>query len=193
LVRGIERVLARNQTNQSILTGVAGQLRKLVSKKGAIDPSLIRTDPNRYTRTRLYRDPAGRFVVLLLAWSPHQASPIHDHECWGAVGVAQGVLAETSYVKLEQGGLVPRGRKLSRRGDVSTVSPPDRDIHRMENPSDAVTLTVHVYGRDMTSANVYDEKTGTISRPPILIDFSACDQNGAGQTGWPQTKPDPRT
>ncbi len=171
LVRKIDRVLDSTTDQTRIVESVARELKKLVARPDAIDDALIRTDPTRYTRTLLYRDPQKRYVVLLLAWSPHQASPVHDHECWGAVGIARGKLAETRYDRAPEGHLVAQETAIERRGDVTTVNPPETDLHRMRNPTDEVTVTIHVYGRDMTEANVYDENTGAATRKEIHIDF----------------------
>jgi predicted metal-dependent enzyme (double-stranded beta helix superfamily) len=171
LVRKIDLVLETTTDQTQIVDAIAREMKKLVARPDAIDDALIRTDPSRYTRTLLYRDPQKRYVVLLLAWSPHQASPIHDHACWGAVGIARGKLAETRYDRAPNGRLVPQETAIERRGDVTTVNPPETDLHRMSNPTNGVTATIHVYGRDMTEANVYDEATGAATSKDIHIDF----------------------
>jgi predicted metal-dependent enzyme (double-stranded beta helix superfamily) len=40
-----------------------------------------------YARHLLHRDRNNRFVVLALVWRPGQGTPIHDHSCWGVMGV----------------------------------------------------------------------------------------------------------
>jgi predicted metal-dependent enzyme (double-stranded beta helix superfamily) len=172
LVNGIEHAFdAHAGDQQEMLDAVSKQLAKMLADPKAIDDSLIRTSAERYTRTLLHRDPQQRFIVLLLAWAPGQKSPIHDHECWGAVGVYKGVLAETQYEKNAQGMLEGGATQLAKRGTLTTVNPPDTDLHTMSNPSKGVTVTVHVYGRDMTEANVYDAQTGQATRKQIAVDY----------------------
>jgi predicted metal-dependent enzyme (double-stranded beta helix superfamily) len=169
LIADVHRAVAHGASTAAILAGVAAAIEKLMADPLAIEDGAILTRPDRYSRTLLHRDPAGRFIVALLAWLPGQKSPIHDHECWGAVGVFRGSLVETRYVRAGDR-LVAADPEIAGQGQVTTIHPPESDLHTMENGGDELTLTVHVYGRDMRDANVYDPETGAPTRKPIAFD-----------------------
>ena len=51
-----------------------------------------------YQRHCIHEDPAGRFCVGSFVWKPGQETPVHDHSCWGVVGVVRGSLASDNFV-----------------------------------------------------------------------------------------------
>jgi predicted metal-dependent enzyme (double-stranded beta helix superfamily) len=172
LIAGVDRAI-RDKPRSEIVAAVTSAVKKLLASPDAIDDSLILEKAERYSRTLLYRDPQRRFTVLLLTWRPGQASPIHDHDCWGVVGVVRGAISEVEYDRRD-GKLIKSSRKeVARRGQVTSVNPPDSDVHRMANETRGLTVTIHVYGRDMTEANVYDEETGAARRVEMVFDRHA--------------------
>ena len=50
-----------------------------------------------YARRLIHADPDGRFCVLSLVWIPGQASPVHAHRAWCALGVHCGELEESFF------------------------------------------------------------------------------------------------
>jgi hypothetical protein len=58
-----------------------------------------RSDPAHYARNLVYAAPDASLSLYALVWSPGQWTPVHDHCCWGVVGVLEGVLEERSYVR----------------------------------------------------------------------------------------------
>ena len=160
----------RHKNKGELVDAVAGELQKLLDDPHAIDPALIRTGDERYSRTLLYRDPRQRFIVALLTWKPGQQSPIHDHECWGTVGVYRGALTEVRYDR-DGRALTAGPAETFDNGAISKMKPPEPDLHTMGNQTDDLTVTVHVYGRDMRDANVYDPETGAPERKAISFDY----------------------
>ena len=115
---------------------------------------------NRYRRLSL-RQPQGPddYAVLLIAWPPRHATPIHDHDgLWGIELVLDGALqvesfaiAVTPSLQLVQRGTMPLGI-----GDHAAFS--DRDYaHRCRNLSaQRPALTLHVYGGALERYRAYD-------------------------------------
>ena len=54
-----------------------------------------------YARHLLHKDQHNRFVVLALVWNPGQGTPIHDHACWGLMGILENSLREVDYERLD--------------------------------------------------------------------------------------------
>lgn len=108
------------------------------------------SSPNSYRRHAMYVDPDGRFSIQALVWQAGQSTPAHDHTCWSVVGVYEGELRETSYRRLNDIGgvarLLPTGVTHYRKGDVTYLDLPGSELHRLDNPTSCIAISVHVYG-----------------------------------------------
>jgi predicted metal-dependent enzyme (double-stranded beta helix superfamily) len=106
-------------------------------------------DPAGYRSHLLHVAPDGAFSLVALVWLPGQATAIHDHLSWCVVGVYEGAEQETRFRPTPSGHLVTSGTTVAYPGDVAGLLPPG-DIHRVHNSSDATTISLHVYGADLT-------------------------------------------
>ena len=115
-----------------------------------------RASHENYARHLLHGDPDGRFSILSIVWDHGQASPVHAHHCWCAVGVYQGELTEHYYRDGGPGGQ-PVLTDTKRRG-AGTLSfdAAASGIHRIANESRAIAISLHVYGiaKDKISTGV---------------------------------------
>lgn len=134
----------------------AGELARASRVKQALLGALLQHDwlpPDRrtanhqnYARHLLHADPAGRFSVLSIVWSPGQKSPVHGHHTWCAVGVFKGEIEESFFDKAN-GQAAPVQRHNAMRGVGSvTYADAGAGIHRIANRADEVAVTIHVYG-----------------------------------------------
>jgi predicted metal-dependent enzyme (double-stranded beta helix superfamily) len=129
-----------------------------------LQPQHYRSTPAGYTRNLIYAAPDRSVSLYSLVWLPGQWTPIHDHGSWGVVGVLEGVLEERSYVRLtpdrdaDEGiELVRGGVVLLGRGAVTTFVPNPDHIHVTGVPAErARAVSLHLYGRMMSSFNIYD-------------------------------------
>jgi predicted metal-dependent enzyme (double-stranded beta helix superfamily) len=107
-------------------------------------------------------------VVLAMLWKPKSASPVHDHASWATMGTFESAIEVTNYDRVDDGADPGRADLKVREvldasvGQVEVVLPPKVDIHRMANPTDKVTITIHTYGREVEACNVYDLKSGRL-------------------------------
>jgi predicted metal-dependent enzyme (double-stranded beta helix superfamily) len=132
-----------------------------------------------YTRHLLHKDPKNRFVILSLVWMPGQGTPIHDHACWGAMGLIENSLEEVCYDRLDDGSRPgfaelkeTRGTDVG-KGSVAYLLPPYEEIHRIGNTTGKPTVSLHIYGRDLDEINVFDQATGKVS--PMRIKYYSTD------------------
>lgn len=125
---------------------IKAALREATAAPDWLPPQRRRANHERYARHLLYGDPGGRFSILAIVWDHGQASPIHAHDTWCAVGVCHGVLTETRYREDGAGGPpVPIG--TARRGaGTPSFDPALSAIHRLANESGAIAVSLHVYG-----------------------------------------------
>ncbi|MBL8900684.1 MAG: cysteine dioxygenase family protein [Planctomycetes bacterium] len=175
LATEIDRALEGQPSWELICEKVRAALPRFLANEGAIPATHLVGNPERYTRNLLYADPAKRYVVLALVWEAGQQTPIHDHECWGVVGCYRGAITEVAYATPPPNVLPVLPNSLKQTtvsvlspGQSCAVDPPNRDLHRMKNDTGARTVTVHVYGREMLSCNVFCN--GAITRRHFVYD-----------------------
>ena len=103
--------------------------------------------PDTYRRHLLAADPHGRYAIAALVWQPGQASPIHAHQTWCGYAVLEGTLSETVYEWCDTQRCASETRTHPRAsGAVSFVRAGRGGIHRLGNASDAVAVSLHIYG-----------------------------------------------
>jgi 3-mercaptopropionate dioxygenase len=124
---------------------VADQLRAHLPDPEVLPPAHRLGDPDRLRSHILHVEPDGGFSVVALVLRPGQATRIHDHVTWCAVGVVLGVEHEELFNDRLQ--LV--GENDNRLGEVSGLAPPG-DIHRVGNRGATTAISIHVYGTDVT-------------------------------------------
>ncbi len=140
---GPERTAAR------VAQAVAPHLRH----EGLLSPAQLEPDQWSYRQHVLHAEPDGTFSVVALVWLPGQRTSIHDHLCWCVIGTYRGAEEEVRYrlVNDAEGPfLVPVDTAMNDTGTVTFLVPPG-DIHEVRNPADCTTVSIHVYGADMSS------------------------------------------
>jgi 3-mercaptopropionate dioxygenase len=145
----------------------------LVERSGSfLEPRHYRSDPHQYARNLVYDAPDASLSLYTLVWLPGQWTPVHDHGSWGVVGVLEGVLEERSYVRMSPDHGDDDGIELARggvillsRGAVTSFVPNPDHIHMTGVPLErARAVSLHLYGRMMSSFNTYDVAAGTRER-----------------------------
>lgn len=129
---------------------VAGQLRLHLPGPDILTEAQRQGDPAGYRGHLLHTEPDGSFSVLGVVWLPGQVTPVHDHVTWCAFGVLQGTEHEELFSLADDGSrLVPAGSTENTTGQVSGFAPPG-DIHRVRNADAGVTISLYVYGADIS-------------------------------------------
>ena len=159
----IERLNAavEEDTPERITARVKADLEDVLGR-GALDlpPRFKVPRPESYARRLLYEDPAKRFAAVVMTWGPGQGTPVHDHGgLWCVEGVVEGEMQVTQYDVQPNGeafDVVPVGQPLSAGvGDAGRLIPPT-DYHVLANARrDGVSVTLHIYGGDLTGCKVF--------------------------------------
>src|SRR4029450_1900699 len=95
---------------------------------------------------------------------------MHAHLAWGVLGCLDGREKEPRYKRLDDGSDAQRaqlkeiGVYFTKTGETSHLVSPQRDVHRVENPGDTPSVSIHIYGCDMGTQRRrrYDAETGAI-------------------------------
>ena len=151
LVRSIESLHRRTHDPRRLAEGAARTLRLFLGHPGLLAPGLRESDPERYRQHVLHAAADGSFSIVALVWRVGQATAVHDHVSWCAVGVHEGTEEEVSYAVAEDGGrtgLVPTGRQVFTAGTATALVPPG-DIHLVRNPGPGEAISIHIYGADV--------------------------------------------
>jgi predicted metal-dependent enzyme (double-stranded beta helix superfamily) len=126
-----------------------------------LDARFIQPERDHYARRLLHRDPAGRYTVIAMVWGPGQGTPLHDHAgIWCVECVYRGQLDVTSYSV--RGGDPATGvvefevetRITAGIGEAGALIPPF-EHHVLANAEPTPSVTIHVYGGEMTHCHVF--------------------------------------
>ncbi|ALG08384.1 cysteine dioxygenase family protein [Kibdelosporangium phytohabitans] len=125
---------------------VAGVLTELRPSAHLLSAAEREGSADGYTRHTLHAE--ATFSISAVVWRPGQITEIHDHLVWCSFVILQGAETENVF-DIDGDRLVQVGRLHRPTGSVSGVAPPD-DIHQVHNTGDAVAITLHVYGADLS-------------------------------------------
>ncbi|MFI6595060.1 cysteine dioxygenase [Nonomuraea sp. NPDC050536] len=113
-------------------------------------PDMLTTEQRAQGSHLLHVEPDGTFSMVAIVWRPGQETRIHDHVTWCVFGVLQGVEHEDLFTLAEDGSsLVEAGVNANLTREVSGFAPPG-DIHRLRNTSEETTISLHIYGTDLS-------------------------------------------
>jgi predicted metal-dependent enzyme (double-stranded beta helix superfamily) len=108
--------------------------------------------PNEIT---LYRSPDQSLIIFLYIWEPYTLDAVHDHGSWGIIGNLFGKVREVKYRRLDDGytegfaELEETSSLTMNPGQTTHVLAMDEGIHRMENVTDNVSITLNIYGKSI--------------------------------------------
>jgi len=160
--------LSKFITNMTILVGRAQKESEIIADGKTLLESLvsdIRWLPHEfscykfksYSQHLIYLDPNERFSIVCFVWGAGQETSVHNHTVWGLVGVIKGEELCDEF-EIIDGFPIYTGRSHKMTaGQVEAVSPTIGDWHRVSNPTNDISISIHVYG-----ANI-----GTIVRKQI--------------------------
>ena len=150
VVHAVRAVVHQGRDWQHTAGLVAEQLRHNVPGPDVLSDAQRAGDPAGYLSHLLHTEPDGSFSIVAMVWLPGQVTPVHDHVTWCVFGVIQGAEHEELFT-LADGGrrLVRSGTADNTAGQVSGFAPPG-DIHRVRNTGRGVTISLHVYGADIS-------------------------------------------
>jgi predicted metal-dependent enzyme (double-stranded beta helix superfamily) len=169
----------RLQDVNAIGERIKNDLESFIPDEGLILPERFRkVKPDSYARRLLYSDPDLGFTALVMTWGPGQRTALHDHAgIWCVEGVLEGEMEVIRYelTEEEEDGLchfAERGSVHALAGKAGALIPPF-EHHVLANARpDQASLTLHVYGGEMTHCDIFQPVAAT-----------AMDEHGGGGAG----------
>ena len=119
-----------------------------------------RIRPEGYARRLLYRSEELGYTAVVMTWAAGQRTPLHDHAgIWCVEGVVEGRMDVTQYDLVEEhnGGyrFEAKGCVHAAVGSAGCLIPPF-EYHILANALDRPSITLHVYGGEMTMCHVFE-------------------------------------
>lgn len=151
LIDRLDRAVHGGRPGWSMIDAVSAALAPALGKDDLLSPGQRIGDPSGYRQHVLHTASDGMFSLAALVWLPGQSTPIHDHLSWCVVGVHEGNEVESRYL-LADGYLIEYERAEAQQGSVGGLMPPG-DIHRVTNSGGTTTVSLHVYGADLSCSS----------------------------------------
>ena len=113
-----------------------------------------------YARRLLHRDPDGLYTAVVMTWGPGQGTPLHDHAgIWCVECVVDGEMEVRQYDLLSESDGAYRFQAQpcidAVRGSAGCLIPP-YEYHTLANRRpDGSSVTLHIYGGEMTHCHVF--------------------------------------
>jgi len=145
----------------AITAGVKRELETVIHAGALTLPDRFRrTRPDGYARRLLYRSDALGYSAVVMTWAPGQRTPLHDHAgIWCVEGVVEGRMDVTQYDLVEETSdryrFEARGCVHAAVGSAGCLIPPF-EYHILANAIDRPSITLHIYGGEMTSCHVFE-------------------------------------
>jgi predicted metal-dependent enzyme (double-stranded beta helix superfamily) len=154
-IQDLDRITRAESAPEKIIDLAKPLLIKLIEYPICIEEKFRKRGATAYGRYMLHRAPL--FNITSVVWGPGDSAKAHNHDTWGLVGVLENGLQETRFCRRDDGSkegcaeLEVTGVNRNTAGMVSTLLPPDDDIHEMLNVTNKDTVEVHVYGKDLAN------------------------------------------
>lgn len=119
----------------------------------------------------LFRAGDGSLSLFSLVVPSTASTPVHDHLAWGLIGLYRGEQEETVYTRRDplapvgtHEPLVPKLRRVVRRGDFYPLLPPTDDIHQVRTTSPETSVSIHLLANDTGCIwrHTYEPEAGTV-------------------------------
>jgi len=152
-VADLDRITGVESSPAKIVAAAKPLLARLVREPNCLQAQYTKRGASAYGRYMLHRAP--RFNITAIVWGPGDNAKAHNHDTWGLVGVVENEIQETRFRRRDDGSkavyadIEVTAVLKNTAGMVSCLTPPDDDIHEMNNVTTQNTVEIHVYGKDL--------------------------------------------
>ena len=168
----VHHVVAKTPDRRETIDRLCTSFAALLNDPAWLHPEYRQPEPGRFVQYAIYRAADGALSLMAMVVPTGIATPVHDHRAWGLVGVYQGQQRETVYRRLDHGtdpdfaDLRQVAENILKPGDITTLLPPEGDIHMIETISPEPSISIHVLGNDIgcVHRHRYDVEHKTVHR-----------------------------
>jgi 3-mercaptopropionate dioxygenase len=151
----IEQAVAKSDDRRDTIARLQPSFAALLADPAWLHADLRHPVAGKFVQYAIYRAEDASLSVMAMVVPPGVATPVHDHRAWGLVGVYQGRQREKVYRRRDDGSrpefadLEQVAENILGPGDITTLLPPEGDIHMIETISDEPSISIHVLGNDI--------------------------------------------
>ena len=162
----LRAITAATRDPREIVARVRPLVRDLALARTWLQPKHYQCDETQgFGVHLLHEEPDHTLAVLAASWLPGRGAPPHNHGTWAVVTGVDGPERNVFWKRVDDGSrpgyaeIVEQGAKVFGPGEVVTFMPDS--IHSVVNETDAVTVSLHVYGTHVnyTTRSQYDPLT----------------------------------
>lgn len=173
-VADLRSIVARTTDDEAVIRQVRPLARRLAESKTWVEPRMYTCDEEQgFGVHLLHEEPDHTLAVFALAWLPNRGTPPHDHQTWAVVAGVEGSEKNIFWKRGDDGSrpgyaeLEHNGERTYGPGDVVAFLP--QQIHTVWNETDAVTLSLHTYGKhiNFTGRSEFDPEKNTAT--PFVV------------------------
>lgn len=161
LIEVLDEAVAGLSDPEAITARVQKRLSALILDGSVSLPEeLLQPAPGHYARRLVHRSPELGYSVVAMVWGPGQSTPLHDHAgTWCVEGVFDGRIEVIQYNLLQDDGERYKfewaGSIVTGFGTAGSLIPP-YEYHTIANAQPTASVTLHVYGGELTSCNAFE-------------------------------------
>lgn len=178
LVSDLKAICAEVRGEREILSAVRPLARKaaLSSETWLEDRMREVNSEQGFGVTLLHEEPDHSIAILAVSWGPQKGTPPHDHGTWAVVAGVEGEEINEFFERPsgnaagERAPLRRIGKKVCAVGEV--VAMPGDMIHGVYNGTDRVTVSLHVYGKNINYTGRSQFDPGSGEEKPFLLQMT---------------------
>ena len=179
LATDVEAIVAREHEHERIVPAVEPLLARFLAHQTLPEqycqPAVgrVATEHQDFTVYRLHRGPQDCFNIMVAIWPAGGSSGVHDHAGkWVVEGVYRNTLHTIRYKRLDDKSRAGHAELHEstaldlQPGDVAHVLSPNEEIHDFINPTTSPTVSVHIYGGDISTEtlNYFNPQANTVEQ-----------------------------
>src|SRR5919106_1035466 len=151
----VQRVVAKDDDRRATIEGLTPSFAALLADRSWLHPDFRHPVAGKFVQYAIYRAADATLSLMAMVVPPGVATPVHDHRAWGLVGVYQGRQREKVYRRVDDGSrpdfadLTEVAENILTPGDITTLLPPEGDIHMIETISAEPSISIHLLGNDI--------------------------------------------
>ena len=148
---------------EAITQRIKQELQDAIRARSVVLPDRFhRVRPGGYARRLLHRNDDLGYTAVVMTWGPGQGTPLHDHAgIWCVEGVVEGRMDVTQYDLVETTD-ADAAYRFEEKGCVHAIVGsagcliPPFEYHTLANALDEPSITLHIYGGEMTTCHVFE-------------------------------------
>lgn len=173
----LRHITAETTNPREVISRVRPLARDLaLAKESWLERSHYGTDPAQgFGVHLLHEEPDHTLAVMAVAWQPGGGAPPHNHGTWAVVAGVDGPETNVFWLRLDDGSrpghahIEKQAAKIFGEGEVVSFLPDS--IHSVVNETARVTVSLHVYGKNLnyTGRSRFDPASDT--ETPFILKY----------------------